>query len=106
MEDVMSKVSADPANPFYVAIQPHLEEAFKNLPGGHTNATWLDVCLCMEEVLKSPDAVTVSFKSSDELDKIRANILSDFSFTKVVLKESSVVCIDPSDAAFIKSKYL
>lgn len=106
MESVHSKVSADPNNPYYLAIKGHLPEVFETKGVAVEDVTWLDVCLCMENVLKSPTAVTVTFPNTIALDAIRTDILTEFSFTKVVLKETSVVCIDPADAAFIKTKYL
>lgn len=106
MENVLSRVNADPNNPYYLAIKGHLQDAFGARETPLDEVTWLDVCTCLEAVLKSPNAATVTFPSSSALDSFRMEILSEFSFTKVVLKESSVVCIDPADAAYIKTKYI
>lgn len=104
MTDVHSKVAADPQNPFYQAIAGHLDEVFTDIPV--SDITWLDVCMKMEQVLDAPTATHVVFPSSAALDAVRTNILTDFSFAKVVLKDTSVVCIDSADAAYIKTKYL
>lgn len=106
MESVHNKVSADPNNPYYLAIKSHLAEAFGSSGIAIEDVTWLDVCLCMENVLKSTTATVVMFPSINALDAVRNEILTDFSFTKVVLKENSIVCVDPADATFIKTKYL
>lgn len=103
MTEVHSKINSDPSNPFYQAIKGHLIDAFGDAA---EDATWLDVCVKMEDVLKSPNSVHVVFPTSTELDAVRTDILTDFSFTKVVLKDNSVVCTDPADAAYIKTKYL
>ena len=104
--DINSLISADPENSYYVAIANHVDEVFVPRGIDPATVTWLDVVLIMSEIKNSNNKTVVQFSSSAELDKIRQAILSEFSFAKVYLTDREVVCIDPADAAFIKTKYL
>lgn len=104
--DITSSIAADPDNPYYIAISNHISEVFEPRGIDPATVTWLDVVLIMTEVKNSPSKTVVQFPSSSVLDKVRHNILSEFSFAKVYLTDSAVVCIDPADAAFIMTKYL
>jgi hypothetical protein len=104
MSTIKQKFNADTSEEFYILTKPHLNEMFPAYDEIQlSDLTWHDIGKvilntknCAKYVVKFPKGIK---------DTHRKEIIETFGVHKVICEENKVLCVNETDASFIKMKY-